>query len=95
MRPDPELIDDENPEWTDEMFARSRPASEVLPEILGPEAAAELLKPRGRPRAAEKKTPINIRLDSDVVDAFKSRGKGWQSRINEALREWLKEHPAA
>lgn len=76
-------------ELTDEDFARARPASEVLPEILGPEAAAELLKPRGRPKSPEKKIPVNIRLDADVVDTFKSMGKGWQSRINRALREWL------
>jgi uncharacterized protein (DUF4415 family) len=95
MKPDPELTDDDNPEWTDEMLVRARPAGEVLPEILGPEAAAELLKPRGRPKASKKKTPVNIRLDADVVNAFKSKGRGWQGRMNAALREWLKEHPAA
>jgi uncharacterized protein (DUF4415 family) len=95
MKPNPELIDSDNPEWTEEMFARARPASKVLPEILGPEAAADLLKPRGRPKASKKKTPVNIRLDADVVNAFKSKGKGWQSRVNKALREWLREHPAA
>jgi len=76
-------------ELTEQDFARARPASEVLPEILGPEAAAELLKPRGRPRSPEKKVPVNIRLDADVVETFRSMGKGWQSRINRALREWL------
>jgi len=33
-KPDPELIDDENPEWTDDDFARARPAREVLPPAL-------------------------------------------------------------
>jgi hypothetical protein len=33
-RPDPEMIDDENPEWTDEDFRRARPATEYLsPEL--------------------------------------------------------------
>lgn len=95
MNPNPELIDNDNPEWTDEMLARARPASEVLLEIVGQEAAAELLKPRGRPKASKKKTPVNIRLDADVVNAFKSKGRGWQGRMNAALREWLREHPAA
>jgi uncharacterized protein (DUF4415 family) len=95
MKPNPELTDDDNPEWTHEMFARARPASEMLPEIIGPEAAAALLKPRGRPKALRKKTPVSIRLDEDVVKAFKAKGKGWQSRMNDALREWLREHPAA
>jgi uncharacterized protein (DUF4415 family) len=34
-----------------------------------------------------------IRFDLDVLAAFKATGKGWQTRMNEALREWLKEHP--
>lgn len=76
-------------ELTEEDFARARPASEVLPEILGPEAAAELLRSCGRPKSSEKKVPVSIRLDADIVETFRSMGKGWQSRINRALREWL------
>ena len=34
----PKLIDKENPEWTEEDFQQARPASEVLPELLGPQA---------------------------------------------------------
>lgn len=34
----------------------------------------------------------NIRLDPDVLDAFKRRGPGWQTRMNAALREWLATH---
>ena len=47
----PELIDDENPEWTAADFAKARPASEVLPQIFGAKLAQEMRKPRGRPRA--------------------------------------------
>ncbi|MEW6113329.1 MAG: BrnA antitoxin family protein [Thermodesulfobacteriota bacterium] len=89
-KPDPELIDKENPEWTEEDFRRARPAAEVLPEIVGLEGAAQMLRPRGRPKAAMTKTHVNIRLDADVLKAFKTTGPGWQTRINEALREWLK-----
>lgn len=42
---DPYLVDEENPEWTDEMFKQARPAREVLPEIFGKEAAEEMLLP--------------------------------------------------
>ena len=94
QRPDPELIDDENPEWTEETFRRARPAPEVLPELIGAEAAAELLKPRGRPKAAVTKTHLNLRLDSDIVEAFKAEGSGWQTRINDALHDWLETHKA-
>ena len=31
--PDPELIDDENPEWTDEMFAKAIPFSALPAEL--------------------------------------------------------------
>jgi uncharacterized protein (DUF4415 family) len=89
-KPDPELIDKENPEWTEEDFRRARAAAEALPEIVGQEAAARMLKPRGRPKAVVTKTHVNIRLDADVLKAFKTTGPGWQTRINEALREWLK-----
>jgi uncharacterized protein (DUF4415 family) len=87
----PELIDVENPEWTEEDFQRARPAAGMLPKLLGPEVAAEILKPRGRPKAAATKAHVNIRLDADVLEAFKATGRGWQTRINRALREWLKD----
>jgi uncharacterized protein (DUF4415 family) len=38
------------------------------------------------------KTATTIRLDSDLLTAFKATGAGWQTRINNALREWLQEH---
>lgn len=93
-KPDPELIDDEAPEATDEWFRKARPAAEVLPELIGRNAAQELLKPkRGRPPSASPKEHVNIRLDADIVKAFKSTGSGWQTRLNNALRDWLKGHP--
>ncbi len=92
-KPDPESIDDENPEADEEWFRQARPAAEVLPEIFGAEVAAEMLRPkRGRPRSATPKQHVNIRLDADVVRAFKSTGKGWQTRMNDALRDWLSTH---
>jgi uncharacterized protein (DUF4415 family) len=86
-----ESIDKENPEWTEEDFQHARPASEMLPELFGPQVAAEMLKSRGRPKATDTKTHFNIRLDTDILEAFKATGRGWQTRINRALREWLKE----
>jgi len=96
LKPDPELIDEDSPELTDEWFRQARPAAEVLPEIFGAEVAAEMLRPRrGRPRSATPKEHVNIRLDADVVQAFKSTGKGWQTRLNDALRDWLSTHAPA
>jgi uncharacterized protein (DUF4415 family) len=92
-KPNPELIDDESPELTDEWFARAKPASEVLPGLIGKAAATDVVSPRrGRPALATPKQHVNIRLDPDVLDAFKRRGPGWQTRMNAALREWLATH---
>jgi len=35
------------------------------------------------------KQPITVRLDADVIDWFKKGGRGYQTRINRALREWM------
>ncbi len=41
----------------------------------------------GRPRSAAPKQAVNIRLDADLVEYFRSTGPGWQSRVNETLRK--------
>ena len=93
-KPNPELLDKDAPEATDEWFAKARPASAVLGELFGQPAAKEMLKPkRGRPVLAHPKEHVNIRLDADVIGAFKDTGTGWQTRVNNALRDWLKTHP--
>jgi uncharacterized protein (DUF4415 family) len=47
---------------------------------------------RGRPAGSTKES-TTIRIDHDVLEAFRSGGPGWQSRMNAALRDWLKNHP--
>ena len=42
---------------------------------------------RGRPKQLQTKVPVSLRLDPDVVEAFKADGPGWQSRMNAALRK--------
>jgi uncharacterized protein (DUF4415 family) len=42
---------------------------------------------RGRPKADVTKVSTTIRLDPDIIAAFKAEGSGWQSRINDALRK--------
>ena len=41
---------------------------------------------RGRPKAAVMKVSTTIRLDPDVIEAFRAEGPGWQGRMNAALR---------
>ena len=93
-KPNPEHIDSDAPEASAEWFAKARLAKDVLPEPMGPDAAAEMLKPkRGHPPALRPKEHVNIRLDADILEAFRDSGAGWQTRINSALRDWLKSHP--
>jgi len=48
---------------------------------------ASIKRGRGRPAAAVKRPTLNMRVDADVLEAFKATGQGWQTRINAALRE--------
>jgi uncharacterized protein (DUF4415 family) len=85
--------DDENPEWTAEDFARARPAVEALPQYIGEEATQELLRRgRGRPPKEARKVNQTLRIDPDVLAAYRQEGKGWQTRINQVLREHMPRH---
>lgn len=92
-KPHPERLDEDAPEATEEWFAKARPAKEVLAQLMDADVAQEMLKPkRGRPPSHRPKMHVNIRLDTDIVQTFKNEGAGWQTRINHALRDWLKAH---
>jgi len=74
-KPNPERLDNDAPEATEEWFAKARPAKDVLADLMGADVAKEMLKPkRGRPPASRPKEHVNIRLDADILDAFKDRG---------------------
>jgi uncharacterized protein (DUF4415 family) len=44
---------------------------------------------RGRPRVADPKIPVTVRLDPDVVAFFRNSGRGWQTRLNAALSDYV------
>ena len=48
---------------------------------------------RGRVLGSGAKASQTVRFDVAILEAFKSTGKGWQTRMNDALRTYLKEHP--
>jgi uncharacterized protein (DUF4415 family) len=56
--------------------------------------AGQLVR-RGRPRGTAKKTAIKLRCDTDVSEAFRATGKGWQTRMNEVLRQHIHQHPTS
>jgi len=74
-----------NPDWTRTTFAKSRPASAVLPRLIGSEAAADLLKPRGRPKIANPKVAVSLRIPPYTLAQWRSTGPGWQTRMVETL----------
>ena len=80
-RPNPELIDEDNPAWTS-ADTRAAVAFSDLPPTLQS-------KLRGRPKASITKEPVKIRLDADVLAALRASGEGWQTRINDTLRASL------
>ncbi|MBN9478186.1 MAG: BrnA antitoxin family protein [Burkholderiales bacterium] len=51
----------------------------------------EARKRRGRPTGSSK-SATTIRLDEEVLAAFRATGRGWQTRMNNALKDWLKTH---
>src|SRR5689334_7694758 len=77
--------DPDNPIVDERMFARMRPAAEVAPEIV-----RRARGQRGPQKSKPVKTLISLRLDPDVVQHFRRGGRGWQSRINQALRKAVK-----
>jgi hypothetical protein len=74
---------DDAPELTGDFFEHAN-------EYVG-----DKLINRGRPRSDSTKVALTIRYDADIIESFKAAGKGWQTRMNNALRDWLKNHSAA
>lgn len=47
-------------------------------------------RPVGRPPVAEPRVNITLRLSRSVVEQFRATGKGWQTRMNDVLQEWIR-----
>lgn len=56
-----------------------------------------LARQRGRPVGSVKagrKVQTTIRFDPDVLNALRAIGRGWQTRVNDVMKDWLKSHPS-
>ncbi len=73
--------DDPNPEWTEDDFAKAKPAGALPADIL-----AAFPRTRGIQKQP-KKIPVSIRLSTEVVEHFRATGPGWQSRIDAVLKK--------
>lgn len=82
LPPPPPDFDDDAPELTDEEILDLRPAREFFEQH-----GIQMPLPRGRPKAERTKTSVTIRLDAEIVEAYKASGPGWQTRMNEDLLE--------
>tara|TARA_R110001606_G_scaffold359492_2_gene511358 strand:+ start:448 stop:675 length:228 start_codon:yes stop_codon:yes gene_type:complete len=67
---------------SDEQIRARRAGDPNFPRIDWKSVDVELVEPIS-------KTHVSIRLDSDIVDFFKSKGKGYQTRINQVLRSYV------
>jgi uncharacterized protein (DUF4415 family) len=72
-----------NPPITADWVAAARPFAEVFPEL------AATIKKRGKQRAPTKEL-VTLRVDRDTLAAFKALGRGWQTRMNVALKDAAK-----
>ncbi len=70
-------------ELLDEDFARMKRFSELSEGLQ-----AKLRKGRGKQKAPTKEL-ISLRVSRDVLGRFRETGEGWQTRMDEALREWI------
>ena len=70
----------DNPELTKEDFANMRPVEEMLPEL------AAALRKQGEAHTGDT-APFSLRIDRDILDAYRATGPGWQDRMSEVLRK--------
>ncbi|WP_225206679.1 BrnA antitoxin family protein [Novosphingobium huizhouense] len=75
----------DNPELSEEDIRNARPFAEVFPHL------AATIGKRG-PQKAPTKVPTTLRLSPEVVAHFRATGKGWQSRIDQVLKDWVTSH---
>jgi len=80
-------VDIDNPEWTESMLQEAT----TLDASALPNAFKVAVK-KGRPVSDNPKQPISIRLSTDVLEYFRATGKGWQTRVDAVLHDYVKHH---
>ena len=80
--------DAENPEWTEEMFARAMRFKD-LPASLQAKLSAiqEASRKKRGPQKSPTKQPVTMRLSPDVLAVLRGKGRGWQTLVDDTLRE--------
>jgi len=84
MRPAREVLP---PALYAELTDKSKPVTFVHVTDAEHAARVEAIRKRGRPKSEAPKEQINVRLSPDVLAHLRATGRGWQTRIDEVLRE--------
>lgn len=88
MKPSPEMIDEEAPEWTAQMNAQAMTLKD-LPVTLQAKLKA------GRPRAKDPKRVVTLRLRSSLFAAYEAQGQDWRARMEQVLAEAMERPKSA
>ena len=84
--PDQDIVyDDDNPRTTEAEWKNSFVSHSYQ------ELRENIARRRGQQKAPTK-VSTTVRFDTEVLAAFKGMGKGWQTQMNNALKEWLATH---
>ncbi len=86
------LDDDDAPLLTKERLENSQAMRTTLLEKFEPAVASAFLKRAGRPKLDTCKERVTLRLDQDVLQFFRAQGKGWQTKMNGALKDYMENH---
>ena len=77
---DIDIDDPDNPEWTEEDFAKARPLREVLPELYARIVAEQ---------------EVALKLAPETIQAFVEEGEDWRERMAETLNAAARKKHAA
>jgi len=75
----------ESPVLSVAQLRKMRPLKEAMPDLV-----QAVRNSRGRPKLDHPKLLVSLRLDAEVVAAFKESGPGWQTRVNDVLAKWAR-----
>ena len=86
--------DPENPELDADFFTRAQRGLGHVPRPMRTALLDEQTRRRGRgPQRTPTKKLVSLRLDPDVVIAYRKTGRGWQGRINAVLKKTVRTTP--
>ncbi|MFT4928781.1 MAG: hypothetical protein ACI8WB_004901 [Phenylobacterium sp.] len=86
--------DRDNVELSTQQIGQLRPASEILPDVVAAYQTGELKRSVGQRgiQKASTKQAISVRYSREVIEYFRATGKGWQTRMDDVLREYVEQH---